>query len=166
MTESVPSLEEANARVRRAVQARTAAEDHSQPGHGQTCRVAFDRRPSASDVVERFGMLPGAPAYREVLEELWRLHRQKAADYGSTSDPLRNIRSGAEFVGIEPWRAAMVRIADKVTRLATHNCTGSLRNEGVEDTLLDLASYAIIALVLFREGAEFPASQELANATR
>jgi sigma54-dependent transcription regulator len=45
----------------------------------------------------------------------------------------------------------MVRLSDKVTRLATFNRTGSLTHEGVEDTLIDLASYSLLALVLYRE---------------
>ena len=45
----------------------------------------------------------------------------------------------------------MVRLSDKVTRLATFNATGRLHFEGVEDTLLDLASYSLLALVLYRE---------------
>jgi sigma54-dependent transcription regulator len=45
----------------------------------------------------------------------------------------------------------MVRLSDKVTRLATFNATGKLHFEGVEDTLLDLASYSLLALVLYRE---------------
>jgi hypothetical protein len=82
------------------------------------------------------------------------MHRSKSHDYGSQHDPLANIRNGAEFVGIEPWRAAMVRLSDKVTRLATFNRTGELNHEAVEDTLLDLASYALLCLVLRREQAD------------
>jgi sigma54-dependent transcription regulator len=45
----------------------------------------------------------------------------------------------------------MVRLSDKVTRLATFNATGRLGHEGVEDTLLDLASYSLLALLLYQE---------------
>jgi hypothetical protein len=147
MAQENPNLEEANTRIRDAVAARAAGKadprtpSTREPGRG----------PSAAEVVERFGMHPGSTAFLSVLDELRELHRSKAADYGSVGDPLKNIRSGAEFVGIEPWRAAMVRIADKVSRLGTHNRTGALRHEGVEDTLLDLASYSLLALVLYRE---------------
>ena len=73
-------------------------------------------------------------------------------DYGSESDPLANIRQGAEFVGIEAWRGCMVRVADKVQRLRTFCRTGRLVHEGVRDTLLDLAAYSLLAIVLFDEG--------------
>jgi hypothetical protein len=45
----------------------------------------------------------------------------------------------------------MVRLSDKVTRLATYNVTGRLENESLDDTLLDLASYSLLALLLHRE---------------
>lgn len=95
---------------------------------------------------------PSTQAFYAALDEIKRLHVSKGQDYGSESDPLANIRNSAAFVGIEPWRGAMVRLSDKVTRLATFNRTGRLAHEGVEDTLLDLAAYSLLALVLFREG--------------
>jgi hypothetical protein len=88
----------------------------------------------------------------DLLDEMRRLHESKSADYGSETDPLANIRQGAEFVGIEPWRGCMVRIADKVQRLKTYCRTGRLVHEGVRDTLLDLSAYSLLAIVLFDEG--------------
>jgi hypothetical protein len=96
---------------------------------------------------------PGSLPFLDLLEELRTLHLSKSQDYGSESDPLANIRQGAEFVGIEPWRGCMVRVADKVQRLKTYCRTGRLVHEGVRDTLLDLAAYSLLAIVLFDEGA-------------
>jgi hypothetical protein len=95
---------------------------------------------------------PGSLPFLELLEELRQLHLSKSQDYGSESDPLANIRQGAEFVGIEPWRACLVRVADKVQRLRTYCKTGRLVHEGVRDTLLDLSAYSLLAIVLFDEG--------------
>jgi hypothetical protein len=92
--------------------------------------------------------------FLDLLDEMRRLHESKSADYGSETDPLANIRQGAEFVGIEPWRGCMVRIADKVQRLKTFCRTGRLVHEGVRDTLLDLSAYSLLAIVLFDEGNE------------
>lgn len=97
---------------------------------------------------------PGSLPFLELLEELRTLHLSKSQDYGSESDPLANIRQGAEFVGIEPWRGCMVRVADKVQRLRTYCRTGRLVHEGVRDTLLDLAAYSLLAIVLFDEGRD------------
>jgi len=95
---------------------------------------------------------PGSLPFLELLEEVRQLHLSKSQDYGSESDPLANIRQGAEFVGIEPWRACLVRVADKVQRLKTFCRTGRLVHEGVRDTLLDNAAYSLLAIVLFDEG--------------
>jgi hypothetical protein len=97
---------------------------------------------------------PGSLPFLELLEELRTLHLSKSQDYGSESDPLANIRQGAEFVGIEPWRGCLVRVADKVQRLKTYCRTGRLVHEGVRDTLLDLAAYSLLGIVLFDEGKE------------
>jgi len=96
---------------------------------------------------------PTSQAYFDLLDEMRQLHLSKSAGYGCPdgTDPLLNIRNGALFVGIPPWQAAMVRLSDKVTRLATFNKTGRLSHESVEDNLMDLASYALLALVLYRE---------------
>ena len=97
---------------------------------------------------------PGSLPFLELLEELRQLHLSKSQDYGSESDPLANIRQGAEFVGIEAWRGCLVRVADKVQRLKTYCRTGRLVHEGVRDTLLDLSAYSLLAIVLFDEGRD------------
>ena len=113
------------------------------------------RGPSAAEVLERFAPdRPGSLPFLELLEELRQLHLSKSQDYGSESDPLANIRQGAEFVGIEPWRGCLVRVADKVQRLKTYCRTGRLVHEGVRDTLLDLSAYSLLAIVLFDEDKE------------
>ena len=94
---------------------------------------------------------PGSLAFMEVIEEIRSLHLAKTQDYGADSDALKNIRDGADVVGIEPWRACLIRMADKMTRLRSYCHNGRVEFDGVEDTLLDMAAYAAIALVLFRE---------------
>jgi hypothetical protein len=114
-------------------------------------RLVEDARPAREARAARASVHPSSQAFYDACDSLKAMHRAKSADYGSAHDPLANIRNGAEFVGVEPWRAAMVRLSDKVTRLATYNRTGTLLHEGVDDTLLDLASYALLCLVLHRE---------------
>ena len=96
---------------------------------------------------------PTSQAFYDLCDSLKEMHRLKSTDYGcpTGTDPLANIRNGAKFVGIPAWKGAMVRLSDKVTRLATFNATGSLTFEGVEDNLIDLASYALLSLLLYRE---------------
>jgi len=96
---------------------------------------------------------PTSQAFFDLCDALKEMHRRKSRDYGCPSgdDPLANIRNGAKFVGIPSWKGAMVRLSDKVTRLAAYNATGRLENESLEDNLFDLASYALLALLLHRE---------------
>jgi hypothetical protein len=96
---------------------------------------------------------PVSRAFFDLCDQLKEMHRRKSRDYGCPSgeDPLANIRNGAKFVGIPSWKGAMVRLSDKVTRLAAYNATGRLENESLEDNLFDLASYSLLALLLHRE---------------
>lgn len=80
------------------------------------------------------------------------LHATKQKDYGKPNDPFANVRSSEEW-GVPGWVGAMVRANDKVKRLQTFANTGVLANEGVRDSLLDIAVYSLIALTLFDEAS-------------
>ena len=131
----VESIDDSNKIIREIVEARNAV------------------RSVPSEPPSRPSLHPTSQAFFDLCDQLKQMHRQKSSDYGSPCDPLANIRNGAEFVGIEPWRAAMVRLSDKVTRLATYCRTGSLTYESFEDTCFDLASYALLTLLTHREAA-------------
>ena len=156
-----PDLEQANADLRRAV-----AERHARravafggglkppPVAEAACEVTAEDccQGSRMPVEPRH---PSSEAFIGLLDELRQLHLSKSQDYGSEVDPLANIRQGADFVDIESWRGCMVRIADKVQRLRTYCRTGRLVHEGVRDTLLDLAAYSLLAIVLHQEAQPF-----------
>jgi hypothetical protein len=110
-------------------------------------RLRGDSLVAASDVH------PTSQRFYDLCDALKAMHASKSRDYGcpSGTDPLANIRNGAAFVGIPSWKGAMVRLSDKVTRLASYNATGRLENESVADNLLDLASYSLLALLLHQE---------------
>lgn len=94
----------------------------------------------------------GDPRFHAVLADLGRLHDKKQSDYGRTDDPFANVRASEDF-GIAGWVGAMVRANDKMRRLQKAAAGGTLSNEGVEDSLMDLAVYSVIALVLYRESS-------------
>ena len=102
------------------------------------------------------GLRPGSVPFMEILEEVKRLHIAKSQDYGADNDALANIRSGADVVNLAPWKACLIRLADKMTRLRTVCHTGSCTFDGVDDTLKDICAYSAIALVLYREGQSDP----------
>lgn len=159
------TLEQSNAALRKAVETRLATgtydefvatedETASTPPPKFYGHDGDTRGPSAAEVIERFNPThPTSQAFFDLCDRLKKMHASKSRDYGcpSGTDPLANIRNGAKFVGIPAWQAAMVRLSDKVTRLATFNATRSLHNEGVIDTLEDLASYSLLALLLYME---------------
>ena len=92
----------------------------------------------------------GSARFYEILHELGELHDRKQADYGRDNDPFSNVRASEEW-GVPSWVGAMIRATDKVRRLQKFAQVGSLMNEGAEDSLRDIAVYAIIALVLLEE---------------
>ena len=104
--------------------------------------------------------------FKDVLDELDDMQNRKGKDYGTLGDPLANVRASEDF-GVPAWLGCAVRANDKMRRIQTAGrqqlTTGqvSLANESVEDSLLDLAVYAIHALRLFREAT--PACLPLAS---
>jgi hypothetical protein len=156
-------LEKANEAMRMAVRERLANTDPNDEkligyklDQGDPEPTCCDGTRFRGDSLLRDDVHPVSQKYFDLLETLRRLHLSKSAGYGCPdgTDPLLNIRRGAEFVGIPAWQGAMVRLSDKVTRLAVFNKTGNLPHESVEDTLLDLASYSLLALLLYQEGRD------------
>ena len=89
-------------------------------------------------------------AFHDAIQEIVAMHDRKAHDYGIEGDPLANVRA-AEHFGITPWLGAILRMNDKIARIKSFCTRGNLLNESLEDSLLDIAVYAVIALVLYRE---------------
>ena len=88
--------------------------------------------------------------FENVLAEMKELHDRKRSDYGRKEDPFANVRASEDF-GVKGWIGAMIRCNDKMRRLQAAARGSTLRNEGVEDSLIDMAIYSVIALTMFRE---------------
>lgn len=91
----------------------------------------------------------GDSRFHALLAEVGTLHDRKQLDYGREADPFANVRASEDF-GVPAWVGAMIRANDKMRRIQRFAQRGALANEGVEDSLLDLAIYSLIALVLYR----------------
>ena len=102
---------------------------------------------------KRYENLYGHPMFFQVLEEMALLHDKKGRDYGIGVDTLGNVRSSEQW-GIPAWIGSLVRANDKIVRLQNAARGSALVNEGIEDSLMDLAAYAVIALVLYREASD------------
>jgi hypothetical protein len=95
----------------------------------------------------------GDPRFHALLAEIAELHDKKQQDYGRTQDPFANVRATEEW-GMPGWVGAMMRLNDKVRRLQKFAQVGSLANESAEDSMRDIAVYALIALILYRESRD------------
>jgi hypothetical protein len=87
--------------------------------------------------------------FKKILEEVQKMHDKKSRDYGRPGDPYYNIR-GSEDFGIPSWIGAVLRSNDKMKRIQLAAQGSSLANESVEDSLLDMITYLVIALDEYR----------------
>ena len=91
--------------------------------------------------------------FTAILQRIQETHDKKQADYGTDEDPFANITAAKEL-GMEPWVACVLRMNDKMMRLKAFIKKGKLENEAGEDSLLDMAVYAIIALTMYNKKPE------------
>jgi len=90
-----------------------------------------------------------------IFDELKALHESKDEDYAG-GEPLSNFKQCEKF-GVPAWRGVMVRLSDKFSRLvslAGKNGAHAVADEGIEDTLRDLAVYSVICLRLWQMASE------------
>lgn len=81
--------------------------------------------------------------FNNILNEMKEVHERKNADYGN------NFHKRYERWG---FLTALLRLSDKMERLENIYEKGEIqvKDESVEDTLLDLANYAVMTLVELR----------------
>ncbi len=81
------------------------------------------------------------------------IHAAKSNDYAGKEDPCSNFRLSSDQVQAKPMLSVEVLIATKQARLRELMWTPgkTVRNESVEDTLLDRAVYSVIAVLLWQE---------------
>lgn len=95
----------------------------------------------------------GHPRFHELVAKMKEIHDSKNADYGDGKQ-LGNFMEAQEF-GVEAWRGALVRLSDKYSRIKSLskrvNQEGEVKDEAFTDTLLDLANYSLLTIVLYEE---------------
>ena len=95
----------------------------------------------------------GHPVFYELVEEIASLHERKNQDYGD-GNPFGNFLE-ARNLGVTPFKGVLVRLSDKWKRICTlskkKDFQGQVKDESLEDTLMDNAVYSLIAIVLLRE---------------
>ena len=80
-----------------------------------------------------------------LFQECYSIVEKKNHDYAGNEDPLKNFRL-SEYLGVTTTeRAILVRMMDKVARLANVlNSGAEVKEETLHDTIVDLINYAAI----------------------
>jgi hypothetical protein len=80
------------------------------------------------------------------------LMEKKNQDYGADEDPFRNFRM-SKLLKIKPEFGVLLRMQDKMARLVSFLERGDLKvkDESVEDSVIDLINYAVILYGLIQE---------------
>ncbi len=100
--------------------------------------------------------MSGHPRFYELLEEMKRIHDRKNSDYSKKGSPLSNFLL-AEDLGIPAWVGVLVRISDKYSRItsltskALEGNEPSVTDESLRDTLIDMANYSLLAIILLED---------------
>ena len=90
--------------------------------------------------------------FEKIIGKMLAIHKAKNHDY-SAKGQFGNFAE-SEKVGIPAWKGAFVRLQDKYTRAANliaRDGQAKVLDEKLEDTLLDLANYAVIVLCLLED---------------
>jgi hypothetical protein len=87
-----------------------------------------------------------------ILDNMQAVYEAKDNDYSATGLPMGNLRK-CEDAGIDAWRGCLVRIGDKMSRLENFLKEKEylVISEKAEDTVIDLANYAILMSCLIEE---------------
>lgn len=95
--------------------------------------------------------------FHQILRNMGEVHDRKNSDYAnSDTDRYKNFRL-CEMAGISAFDGCLTRLSDKFARVmnlaekARRDEGPAVRDESIEDTLLDMANYAVIALILHRQ---------------
>jgi len=93
---------------------------------------------------------PSPDEFQNITKHLHDIYLKKNADYGSSFD-----KSFQRF----GWYSVLVRLYDKFNRLESLTVKGNspeVKSESIEDTLLDLANYAILTLLTYKKTSKTP----------
>ena len=90
--------------------------------------------------------------FTEILTTIKKLHDNKRHDYADTDDIFANFRL-SNLAGISPWKGSVIRMGDKYARMSNFIKKGEFKfkEENIKDTLMDMAIYSLITMILFEE---------------
>lgn len=80
---------------------------------------------------------------------MYEITKAKNSDYtGDNTDPFKNFKQVESFGALTAEQGFFTRMTDKMARIASFIKQGTLqvKDESVEDTLLDLANYCLLMI--------------------
>ncbi len=99
----------------------------------------------------------GSKEFHALLDVMHQTHMDKSAGYAGVDnpDPFANFRVCERF-DVSAFEGCMVRLSDKFIRVTNlmRDPTNERVGEKITDTLIDLASYSLIAIILWDEKAK------------
>ena len=86
------------------------------------------------------------------MKTIAELHDKKQHDYGADEDIFANFRL-SELSGVPAWQGSVIRMGDKYSRISNFIKKGEFKfkEESIKDTLMDMAVYSLITMILFEE---------------
>lgn len=86
-----------------------------------------------------------------ITDKAHRLMEKKNHDYASVANPFKNFEA-SEVIGVHPLQGVLMRMQDKMSRLATAVHSDLLvESEYVEDSVVDIINYAVIYLAMYHQ---------------
>ena len=91
--------------------------------------------------------------FNDLLDQIKKIHADKNHDYATDEDSLSNLKMCKTLIGIPSWIGVVVRLCDKFCRIAEYAKKKELKvkEEGIKDTLIDMAVYSLLAIILMEE---------------
>ncbi len=109
---------------------------------------------SSNSSLEEFGIIDSEASSKalSLLKSMHDVYVAKDSDYSENDLPMGNLRESAEL-GISPWKGVLLRIGDKKRRIGSfiNKESYQVKDEAVEDTLVDMANYSLLGAALFDE---------------
>ncbi len=92
--------------------------------------------------------------HQECTRKMYDISRAKNSDYtGESQNPFENFLNSVIFAGVQPEQGIMVRLGDKIARIKSllHKGTAAVKDESLEDSILDACNYLIILAAYVKE---------------
>lgn len=101
--------------------------------------------------------------FNETVEQMRNIMFKKGNDYAN-EDRLSNFKLAGTIAGLNAELNCLSLIATKVARLGVLlNTKGEPNNESVEDSLIDLANYAVLLRMILRDNSSHLSTPETAS---